>query len=150
MVHDKCHVRDLVKRQGWYVCMHVCVLSRFSHVQLFETLWTIAYQAPLSVGFSRQESWSGVPCPPPGNLLNPGIEPSLCLSLCHLHWQAGSLQLAAPGKPKVSIDELICKANRDTDEDTKGGRWRWDELGDWDWHIYTTMYKTDNKRELTV
>ena len=50
----------------------------------------------------------------------------------------------------VQMISFFCKANRDTDEDTKGGRWRWDELGDWDWHIYTTMYKTDNKRELTV
>ena len=105
-------------------CMYACVLSRFSYVQLFETLWTIACQAPLSVGFSRQESWSGVPCPPPGDLLNPGIEPSLCLSLCLLHWQTGSLQLAPPGKPKVHTDELIYKANRDRDEDNKGGRWR--------------------------
>ena len=38
------------------------------------TLWTVARQAPLSMGFSRQESWSGLPCPPPGDLPNPGIE----------------------------------------------------------------------------
>ena len=49
--------------------MHACVLlSRFSHVQLFATPWTIAHQAPLSMGFSRQEYWSGSPCPPPGDL----------------------------------------------------------------------------------
>ena len=54
----------------------VCVLSRFSRVQLFATLWTKAYQAPLSIGFSRQEQWSGLPCPPPGEELpDPGIEP---------------------------------------------------------------------------
>ena len=51
------------------------VLSRFSHVQLFVTLWTVACQVPLSLGFSRQEYWSGLPCPPPGNLPNPGIKP---------------------------------------------------------------------------
>ena len=39
------------------------------------TPWTVARQAPLSMGFSRQEYWSGLPCPPPGDLLNPGIEP---------------------------------------------------------------------------
>ena len=39
------------------------------------TLWTVASQAPLSMGFSRQEYWSGLPCPPPGDLLDPGIEP---------------------------------------------------------------------------
>ena len=53
----------------------VYVLSHFSHVQLFATLWTIACQAPLCMGFSRQEYWSGLPCPPLGDLLGPGIEP---------------------------------------------------------------------------
>ena len=47
--------------------VRVCELSHFSCVQLFVTLWTTACQAPLSVGFSRQEYWSGLPCPPPGN-----------------------------------------------------------------------------------
>ena len=54
--------------------MCCAVLSHFSRVQNFVTLWTIACQAPLSVGFSRQEYWSGVLCPPPGDLPNPGIE----------------------------------------------------------------------------
>ena len=45
-----------------------------SRVQLFATLWTVARQAPLSVGFSRQEYWSGLPFPSPGDLPNPGIE----------------------------------------------------------------------------
>ena len=52
----------------------VCMLSRFSRVQLFATLWTVAHQAPLSVGFSRQDCWSGLPWPAPGDLPNPGIE----------------------------------------------------------------------------
>ena len=52
----------------------MCVLSYFSRVWLFETLWTIAHQAPLSMEFSRQEHWSGLPCPSPGNFPNPGIE----------------------------------------------------------------------------
>ena len=55
------------------LCM--CVLSRFSHVRLFATLWTIAHEAVLSMGFFKQEYWSGVPFPPPGDLPNPGIEP---------------------------------------------------------------------------
>ena len=50
------------------------MLSHFSHVRLFATLWTIACQAPLSMGFSRQEYWSELPCPPPGDLLDPGIQ----------------------------------------------------------------------------
>ena len=46
------------------------------------TLWTVAHQAPLPMEFSRQEYWSGLPIPPPGDLPNPGIEP---VSLCLLH-----------------------------------------------------------------
>ena len=52
------------------------MLSCFSPVQLFETLETIARQAPLSTGFSRQQYWCGLPCPPPGDLPNPGTEPA--------------------------------------------------------------------------
>ena len=50
------------------------MLSLFSHVQLFATPWTLACQAPLSLGFSRQEYWSGLPFPTPGDLPDPGIE----------------------------------------------------------------------------
>ena len=50
------------------------MLSCFSCVRLFANLWTVTHQAPLSMGFSRQEYWSGLPCPPPGALPNPGIE----------------------------------------------------------------------------
>ena len=56
------------------------MLSPFSRVQLFATPWTVARQAPLSIGFSRQEYWSGLPCPPPGDLPNPGIEPKSLMS----------------------------------------------------------------------
>ena len=55
-------------------------LSCFSLVQLFVTLWTTAGQTPLSVGFSRQEYWSGLLFPPPGDLLDPGIKPSSLMS----------------------------------------------------------------------
>ena len=55
----------------------VCtVLSHFCRVQLFVTLWTIAHQAPLSMGFSWQEYLSGMPCPPPRDIPDQGIEPS--------------------------------------------------------------------------
>ena len=57
-----------------------CVLTCFSHVQLFVTPWTVACQAPLSMGFSKQEYWSGLPCPPPGDLPNPGTEPESLMS----------------------------------------------------------------------
>ena len=53
----------------------LCLLM-LSHVQVFVTPWTVARQAPLSVGFSRQEYCSGLSCPPLGNLPNPGIEPT--------------------------------------------------------------------------
>ena len=59
--------------------VHVC--CRFSCVQLFATLGTVALQAPLTVGFSRQEYWSGLPGPPPGSLRDPGIKPSSLLPL---------------------------------------------------------------------
>ena len=58
-----------------FTCMHACILSRFSPVRVFVTLWTIALQAPLSVGFSRQEYWSRLPFSPPGDLPIPGNEP---------------------------------------------------------------------------
>ena len=48
--------------------MHACMLSLFSHVQLFVTLWTIPVQSSLSMGFSKQEYWSGLPFPSPGDL----------------------------------------------------------------------------------
>ena len=50
------------------------ILSSFGSVWLFATLWAVAHQASLSMGFSRQEPWSGLPCPPPGGLPDPGIE----------------------------------------------------------------------------
>ena len=52
------------------------LLLLLSHVQLFATPWTIACQAPLSMGLSRQEHWSGLPGPSPGDLLYPGIDPA--------------------------------------------------------------------------
>ena len=59
---------------------HMCVLNRLSHGRLFVTLWTVARQAPLSLGFSRQEYWSGLPPPPPGDFQDPGIESKSLMS----------------------------------------------------------------------
>ena len=70
-----------------------CVLSR---VQLFATLWTIARQAPLSVGFPRQNYWSRLPFPPIGDLPDPGVEPA---SLTPPALQADSLPAEPSGKP---------------------------------------------------
>ena len=69
-VHAETHTQMIVD-----VCVCVCVLSRFSHVCLFVTLWAITHQAPLSMGFSKQEYWSELPCPLPGDLPDPGIKP---------------------------------------------------------------------------
>ena len=63
------------RRYMWKFFSSACVLSRFSHVWLCVTLSTIGLQTPLSMGFSRQEWWSGLPWPSPGDLSDPGIEP---------------------------------------------------------------------------
>ena len=88
-----------------FCCLFACfynffvyVLSCFSNVRLFVTLWTVAHQAPLCMEFSRQKYWSGLVCPPPGALPNPGIKPrSLAL-------QEDSLPSEPPGKlPYVCV-----------------------------------------------
>ena len=76
--------------------MHACVFSRFSHVWLFVTLWTVGHQAPLSMGFSRLEHWNGLPCPPPEDLPDSGIKPVSPVSPALL---ADSLPTKAPRKP---------------------------------------------------
>ena len=70
-----------------------------SRVQLFATPWTVAYQAPPSMGFSRQEYWSGLPFPSPGDLPYPGIEPRSPA------FQANALTSEPPGKP---MENMIC------------------------------------------
>ena len=74
------------------------MLSCFSSVRLFAILWLIACQAALSMGFSRQEHWSGLPLPSPGDLSKQGIEPASLSSL--LHWEVDSLPLVPPEKPR--------------------------------------------------
>ena len=86
------------------VKMGLLLLSHFSRVQLFETSWIVAHQAPLSRGFSRQEYWSGFPCPAPGELPNPGIKSTSLLHL--LHWQAGSSPLMPSGKLRMGLGEV--------------------------------------------
>ena len=73
------------------------VIKLISHVQLLQSPWTAAHQAPLSMGFPRQEYWNGLPFPPPGDLTNSGIKPvSPAL-------QADSLPIEPPGKPFVLV-----------------------------------------------
>ena len=89
-------------------CLCVCMLSCFSRVRLCATLWTAVCQAPLSMGFSRQEYWSGCHdllqgINPTRFVPNPGIKPTCVKS--NLHWQESSLLLMPPGKP---IECLPC------------------------------------------
>ena len=72
------------------------MLNRFSCIRLFGTPWTVVHQAPLSTGFSRQEYWSGLPCPPPGDLPNLGIEPTSPMAPT---LQVDSLPLSHMGSP---------------------------------------------------
>ena len=74
----------------------VCVISCF---WLFATPWTVAHQPPLSMEFSRQEYWCGLPFPPPGDLPNPGTEPT---SLASPAVEGGFFTTAPLGKPLVS------------------------------------------------
>ena len=86
------------------MCVHAKVLSG---VQYLATLWTVADQDPLSMGFPKQEYWSGLPFPSPGDL--PNLEIKTCL-LRLLHWQADSLPLVPPGKPyKFYLRKLTTK-----------------------------------------
>ena len=88
-------LQETVEERGiWHAAIHgveksqtrlhncACVLTRFSCVQLFGTLWLIALHAPLSVGFSMQQYWGALPCPPPGDLPTQGSNPCL-LRLLH-------------------------------------------------------------------
>ena len=74
------------------------MLNCFSRVRLFATLWTIAHRASLSMGWSGQEYWSGLPCPPPGDLLDPGIK---------------------PGSPALQVDSLPTELSKEFHESVR-------------------------------
>ena len=76
-------------------------MKLLSHVRLFATLWTVAYQASTSMEFSRQEYWSGFPFPSPGDLPNPGIEPGSPAL------QAGTLPSEPPGDVESCIRDYL-------------------------------------------
>ena len=83
---------NIQQEQEILQCQKVSVKS-LSHIQLFVTPWTIAYQAPLPMGFFRQEYWSGLLFPSPGDLPDPGIKPGSPAL------QADALPSEPPGKP---------------------------------------------------
>ena len=84
---------SLIKSKLIIIC--ACMLSHFSLFRFFVTLWTVAHQAPRSMGFPRQEYWSGLPFPPPGDLPDPGTERTSPASPA---LQADSLSTEPPGK----------------------------------------------------
>ena len=119
--------------------------SRFRCVRLCATLWAAARQAPPPMGFSRQEYWSGLPFPSPGDLPDPGITPG---SHVYLHWQASSLPLVPPGnlvttfqycntRPMTSslttLNSLICAICANSTNLI------W--LGSMKWLIYTELFE---------
>ena len=69
------HTVSIITVNNEYLSCVCVLLTCFSHVRLSVTPWTVAHQAALPMGFSRQEYWSGLPCPSPGNLPDPGIKP---------------------------------------------------------------------------
>ena len=88
------------------VCVCVCMLSHFSRVQLFTTLWTVARQAPLSMGILQAKTLEWVAMPSSRGSSWP--RDRTCISHIHLlHWQAGSLPLVLPGKPMRSLRTVL-------------------------------------------
>ena len=83
------------------VCVCVCALSHFSHVLLFEIPQTVAHQAPLSIGLSRQKYWNGLSCPTPGHVSDPGIKPT------SPELQANFLPLSHWGSPYIHIHMYV-------------------------------------------
>ena len=117
----KCPSTDEWINKMWYIreCVSVCVCAKSLQSCLtLWTLWTIVHQTFLSMGFSRQEYWSGLPFPSPGDLSDPGIEPGAPAL------QAGSLPTELLGKPKIVnihthththfADSLYCTAETNT------------------------------------
>ena len=109
------------KREGTYVkvfypkgimidilSLYAGILSCFSHGRLFAALWTVAHQAPLSMGFSRQEYCNGLPFPSPEDLPNPGIEPGSCTlqADCLLSGPAGKLLMCLGARINITLCSL--------------------------------------------
>ena len=110
---------QLIQTIQWTICyylfpIYICIYIHFgiiyfqyacvlTHVWLFTTLWTAACQAPLSMGFSRQEYYSGLLFPPPGDFSNPGIKPSSPVAPA---LQADSLLLRPLGKPREPLKQV--------------------------------------------
>ena len=92
-------LKGLPQHHMWHVCVQL-----LSHVQLSVTPWTVAHQAPLSMGFSRREYGNGLPFPSPGHLPNPGTKP---VSLASPALAGGFLTTASAGKPQLTVTVKI-------------------------------------------
>ena len=86
-----------------YIASQCVFAYSFSCVQFFATPWTVASQAPLSMGFSRQEYWGGLPFPPTGDLLDQGIKPSSPASV----WAGESFTTESQGKPHYTLSAYL-------------------------------------------
>ena len=74
------NIDEFLQSRTWETATSAWMLNCFSRVRLWGILWTVTWQVPLSMGLSKQEYWSRLPCPLPGDRLNPGIEPASLLS----------------------------------------------------------------------
>ena len=92
---QRTYLTIIISHCHFIIIVCLCVISRFSCVWPFAALWTVAHRVPLSKGPSRQEYWSGLPFPSPGDLLNPRIE------LASLALQVDSLPAEPLGKPQL-------------------------------------------------
>ena len=127
------------------------VLSCFSHVRLFSTPWTAACQALLSMGFSRQEYCSGLPCPPSGDLPNPVIEPGSPASSAS---QAVSLPLSHRRSPsgillRVKLKYIISSALNSHTRKRSCGQINWETKYMSSLFRVTHMLETDPDKSLT-
>ena len=125
--------------------LFACVLSCFSLVWLYVAPWTLAHQAPLSMGFSRQECWGRLSFPSLGDLSNPGIKPASLMSPAF--WQMGSLPLVPPWNA-VYIDVRITFINnfifKKSYREIKTVHFHslWNISGLWLWHsaLHSNLY----------
>ena len=102
--------------QQTFIRHQLCMLSLFSRVWLFVTRWTVACQAPLSMGSSRQEYRSGLSCPPPGDLTDPGIKPMSpalqAASLLLIYWGSPRISYMQPEQKIVSAPKAFSPASK--------------------------------------
>ena len=110
---------------------HTCRLSRFSRVQLCAMPWAVAFQAPLSMELSRQQCWSRLPCPPPGDLLNPWIKSASLTSstLAGGFFTTRATWETCNGDYSSKVERVTEIKNRLLDSVGEGGMiWGWDDL----------------------